>query len=115
MKRENRTIEVIIGPAVLRSHRPGARDEKTDIGMTRSESEPEPPDPRDEEDKRSEKKRGDKKMWNGNRNLSLNMHVNANVRHKGNGRLRRLVNRKGWPKDEDSSDESHTCSRKEIV
>ena len=56
MKRENRIIEVIIDPAAPRSHRLGARDEKTDIGMTRSESEPGPPDPREEEEMRSEKK-----------------------------------------------------------
>ena len=48
-------------------------------------------------------------------NVSVNMHVNANVRHKGSGRLRRLVNRRGWLKDEDSSDENRSCSKREIV
>ena len=54
---------------------------------------------------------------NGNRNASVNVYVNmnANAKHKGNGRLRSLVNRRGWLKDEDSSDENRSCSKKEIA
>ena len=111
MKRENRKIEVIIDPAAPRSHRLGGRDEKTDTGMTHRESKLGPPDPREEEETKNEKRRGDKKS----RNVSVNMQVNVSVRHKGNGSWRRLVNRKGWLRDEDSSDESQSCSRKEIV
>ena len=111
MKRENRIVEVIIGPVATRSHHQGARDEKTDTGMTRSESKLGPPDPREEEETKSEKRRGDKKS----RNVSVNVHVNVSVRRKGNGSWMRLVNRRGWLRDEDSSDESQSCSRKEIV
>ena len=64
---------------------------------------------------RSEKKRGDKKRLNGNSSVSVNVHLNVNVKCRVNGRLRRLVNRRGWLKDEDSSDENRSCSRKEIV
>ena len=46
---------------------------------------------------------------------NVKLHVNVSVRRKGNGSWRRLVNRKGWLRDEDSSDESRSCSKKEIV
>ena len=108
MKRENRIIEVIIGPVAPRSHRQGARDEKTDTEMTRSQSQLGLPDPREEEETKSEKRRGHKKRWNGSRNVGVNMHVNVTVKHKGNGSWRRLVNRKGWLRDGDSSDENRS-------
>ena len=111
MKRENRIVEVIIGPVAPRSHRQGARDERTDTGMTRSESKLGPPDLRENEETKNEKRRGDMKS----RNVSVNVHVNVSVRRKGNGSWMRLVNRRGWLRDEDSSDESQSCSRKEIV
>ena len=114
MKRENRIIEIIIDPAAQHSHRLGAQDEKTDTGMARSESKQGLPDPREEE-MRSEKRRGDKKRLIGNRNVSVNVHVNANVKHRGNGRLRRLVNRRVRLKDEDRSDENRSCNKKEMV
>ena len=103
MKRENRIAEVIISPVATRSHHQGARDERTDTGMTRSESKPGPPDRREEEVTKNEKKRGD--MKNGNRN----------VMHKGNGSWMRLGSRKGWLTGEGSSDEKWSCNRKEIV
>ena len=58
--RENRIIEIIIDPAAQRKHRLGARDERTDTGMIRSESKLGLPDPREEEETKSEKRRGDK-------------------------------------------------------
>ena len=111
MKRENRIVEVIIGPVAPRSHRQGARDERTDTGMTQSESKLGLPDPREEEETKIEKRRGDKKS----RNVSVNVHVNVSVRCKGNGSWMRLVNRRGWMRDEDNNDESQNCRRKEIV
>ena len=111
MKRENRIVEVIIGPVATRSHHQDARDEKTDTEMTRSESKPGPPDRREEEETKNEKKRGD--MKNGNRNVKL--HVKGNVTHKGNGSWMRLGSRKGWLTGEGSSDEKWSCNRKEIV
>ena len=111
MKRGSRVIEVIIGPVATRNHHQGARDEKTDTRMTRSKSKLGPQDPREEDETKSDKRRGDKKS----RNVSVNMHVNVSVKHKGNGSWRRLVNRKGWLRDEDSSDESQSCNKKEIV
>ena len=115
MKRENRIVEVIIGPVAPRSHRQDARDEKTDTVMTRSESKLGPPDPREEEETKSEKRRGDKKRWNGSRNASVNTHVNVSVKHKDNGSWRRLVNRKGWLMDGVSRDGNRSCSKREIV
>ena len=52
---------------------------------------------------------------NGNRNVSVNVHVNASVKCKGNRRLRRLVSRRERRKDKDSSDESRSCSKRDIV
>ena len=49
------------------------------------------------------------------RNGSVNVHVNVSVRCKGSGSWMRLGNRRGWLRDEGSSDESQSCSRKEIV
>ena len=111
MKRENRIVEVIIGPVATRSHHQGARDEKTDTGMTRSESKLGPPDRREEEETKNEKKRGDMKNGNGN----VKLHVNVSVTHKGSRSWMRLGNRRGWLTDEDSSDEKRSCNRKEIV
>ena len=111
MKRENRIIEVIIDPVVPRSHRQGAQDERTDTGMIRNKSKLGLPDRREEEETKSEKRRGDKNS----RNVRVNVHVNVSVRRKGKGSLMRLVNRRRWLRDEGSSDESSSCSRKEIV
>ena len=111
MKRENKIVEVIIGPIVPRSHRQGARDERTDTGMTRSESKLGPPDRREEEETKNEKRRGDMNSRNGN----VKLHVNVSVRRKGSRSWMRLGNRRRWLIDEDSSDESQSCSRKEIV
>ena len=77
MKRGNRIVEVIIGPVAPRSHRQGDRDERTDTGMTRSESKLGPPDRREEEETKNEKKRGDMKNGNGN----VKSHVNVSVTH----------------------------------
>ena len=55
MKRESRTIEVIIDPAAPRSRPLDARDGRTDTGMTQNEPKPGLPDPREGEEKRSEK------------------------------------------------------------
>ena len=111
MKREKRIVEVIIGPVATRSHHQGARDEKTDTGMTRSESRLGPPGQREEEETKNEKKLGD--MKNGNRNVKS--HVKGSMMHKGRGNWMRLGNRKGWPRDEGNSDGKQSCSRKEIV
>ena len=50
-----------------------------------------------------------------NENGNVKLHVNVSVRRKGSGSWMRLGNRRGWLRDEDSSDESQSCSRKEIV
>ena len=52
---------------------------------------------------------------NKNANVNVNVNANANAKRRGSGRLKRLVNRKGWLKDEDSSDENRSCSKKEIA
>ena len=111
MKRGNRIVEVITGPVATRTHRQGARDEKTDTGMTRSESKLGPPDRREDEETKNEKKRGDMKNGNGN----VKSHVNVSVTHKSNRSWMRLGNRRRWLTDEDSSDEKRSCNRKEIV
>ena len=79
--------------------------------MTPSESKLGPPDLREEEETKSGKRRGDMKSRNG----SVNVHVNVSVRRKGSESWMRLGNRRGWLRDEGSSDKSQSCSRKEIA
>ena len=111
MKPESRIVEANTDLVAIRNPRQDARDEKTDTGMTRSESKLGPPDRREEEETKNEKKRGDMKNGNGN----VKLHVNVSVRRKGSRSWMRLGNRRGWLIDEDSSDEKRSCNRKEIV
>ena len=111
MKPESRIVEANIDLVAMRNPRQDARDEKTDTGMTRSESKLGPPDRREEEETKNEKRRGDMKSRNGN----VKLHVNVSVRRKGSGSWMRLGNRRGWLTGEDSSDEKRSCNRKEIV
>ena len=111
MKLKSRIVEANTDPVAMHNPRHDARDEKTDTGMTRSESRLGPPGQREEEETKNEKKRGDMKNWKGN----VKLHVNGSVRRKGSGSWMRLGSRRGWLIDEDSSNESQSCSRKERV
>ena len=111
MKRGSRIVEAINDLVAMRNHRQDARDETTDTETTRSEFKPELPGRREEEETKNGKKRGD--MKNGNRNVKS--HVKGSATHKGRGNWMRLGNRKGWLRDEGSSEGKQSCNRKEIV